>query len=119
MPDEANEAWGRRGDLRVTERICGESHFGVTLRECPHCGQGFAFVFSERIDWRGGNDPQSTLVIPISQQEQVALRQAGDSAEGVLRSLSPRRHLDAYFGSESASHDVQWRDAAPLLMLHD
>ena len=119
MPDDAAQAWAARSTLSVTDRVCQESHFGVTLRACGHCGQRFASVFSERIDWRGGNDPQSTLLIPVDHDEASALLAAGESIEATLRTLSPRRHLDAYFGAESTTHDLQWRDAAPLLMPHD
>jgi hypothetical protein len=33
------------------------------------CGQAFATVFTERIDWVGGEDPQTWLVLPLTSDE--------------------------------------------------
>ena len=117
IPDDAETAWRTRGDLTATATVCREPHFAVALVACSACGQSFASVFSERIDWRDGNDPQSTLLIPVSAVEARAVESAGDDVERVLHRLGARRHLDAYFGA-GPKHDVTWSEATPRFMPH-
>ncbi|MEM6292825.1 MAG: hypothetical protein AAGA54_16240 [Myxococcota bacterium] len=117
MPEDAAVAWRDRTQLVAVADLCHESHFSVALQRCSACGQQFASVFSERIDWHGGNDPQSTLLLPVEDAEASALLSAGDDVEHVLHTLGPRKHLDAYFGSGPA-HEVHWSDGAPLFMPH-
>jgi len=55
-----------------------ESHFGVQLLACD-CGQHFAQVFTERIDWHGGEDDQTWLALPIRAGEVAELTACGEA----------------------------------------
>jgi hypothetical protein len=50
------------------------SHFGIDVLACPSCGQHFVAVFTETIDWAGGDDPQATVMLPLAPDEAGALR---------------------------------------------
>jgi hypothetical protein len=61
--EEADAAWAAHRGLTAEARLVDESHFDVALLRCPACGQRFASVFTERIDWVNGEDPQFTVVL--------------------------------------------------------
>ncbi|MEW5737603.1 MAG: hypothetical protein AB1938_01690 [Myxococcota bacterium] len=71
---DAMAAWeamrARRGKSLVQE-----SHFGVHLTQCA-CGQRFVVVFTERIDWQGGEDDQTWLSAPVTAEEASRLERA-------------------------------------------
>lgn len=75
------------------ETLLDESHLVVRLAACA-CGQRFAFVSCEVVDWSGGEDAQERLGIPIDAQEARALSEAGPGVETALpRVLGPRRFV--------------------------
>lgn len=45
----------------------------VSVTICIDCGQRFVRVFSEQIDWHGGDDPQHTEIVPARPDELTAL----------------------------------------------
>jgi hypothetical protein len=65
--------------LDLVSRLIDESHYIVTVRACPNCGQEFVRVFTERIDWQGGEDPQRITLLPITHDEAQALMAAGEN----------------------------------------
>jgi hypothetical protein len=52
--------------LKVTHKVIANSHFGVSLRECPNCGQRFTTIFIEFVDWSGGDDEQYFYIVPVT-----------------------------------------------------
>ncbi len=78
-PPVAKAAWQARGLLTTSAELIDESHFHVTIRVCPECGQRFVSVFTETIDWSEGDDPQYWTLLPVTEAEAVALVQQGDS----------------------------------------
>ena len=78
----------------VRQRIVDESHLGMTLLTCPRCGGTHVSIFTELIDWEGGDDSQASMRIPLPAAEADALRAAGEQAEAVLLAMHlSRRHL--------------------------
>src|SRR5690242_10499318 len=57
-PESAEAAYGALGTLTIDAELIDESHFRVTIRSCPDCGQQFVSVFAETVDWEAGEDPQ-------------------------------------------------------------
>jgi hypothetical protein len=91
-PADAGTAWGARGALIHGAELIDESHFHVMILGCPRCSQSFVSVFTETIDWEGGDDPQYWTLLPITAAEAAALVQQRDSlTETELQSLGPRR----------------------------
>jgi hypothetical protein len=89
--------------------LISESHYSVTIAVCPRCGQRFVLVFTETIDWAGGNDPQSWSVLPVTEAEAADLTRAGSAVtEDQLEALGPgRRSLYSYWPSD-AERKARW-----------
>ena len=98
-PPEPNAAWEARRRLTQLADLIDESHLHIQLLSCPACGQDFASVFSESVDWVDGDDPQYWCLLPLSHQTLAALR--GPSADDLLGTLA----------SAAAAHPVLHRDA--------
>jgi hypothetical protein len=119
--DDAAKVWDDHGALDLVARVADESHFVADVLACPCCGQRFASLFCERIDWQGGNDPQDWLLVPLSADEASAVVAAGEQgAERVLSSLTaPRRFLLRYYPASSNDPEVGWRDGRVIVPPHD
>jgi len=76
-------------------RLVDESHFGVSILRCAHCGQHFLSLFCERVDWADGDDPQTTVVIPVDEDEVQRLATANVAADEnvILRILANERRF--------------------------
>jgi hypothetical protein len=96
--------------LRETHRLVEQSHFGVSLRECPECGQAFASIFTEFVDWSGGEDAQFFDIVPLTGAEVTSLAAQGSRVDlvklGALGSV--RRRLSSAWptGEEKT---IAWR----------
>jgi len=91
-PPAAAAAWEARGTLTHVADLIDDSHFHVMILACPHCAQRFVSVFTETIDWQGGDDPQDWALLPLSAEE--AAEPAGQGAslsEARLNALAPDR----------------------------
>lgn len=89
-PESAGIAWKAQQGLASECVLIDESHFIVKIRRCPICAQRFVSVFTERIDWLGGDDPQAWTVLPISQAE-AQLLLFSERIEASLADLAPDR----------------------------
>ncbi|HEX8500193.1 MAG TPA: hypothetical protein VF659_06330 [Pyrinomonadaceae bacterium] len=78
-PADAGAAWGARGGLTRLRELIDESHFIVAILACPGCGQQYVSVFTEMIDWVGGNDPQYWTLLPLTRAEAEGLLRQGAS----------------------------------------
>jgi len=74
-PADASAAWVARAELSRVRVLIDESHFIVAILACPVCAQRYLSVFTEMIDWEGGEDPQDWTLLPIT----------GGEAEGLIR----------------------------------
>lgn len=60
----------------VIETYADDGHISRRLVKCKLCGQLYFREFYEEIDWRDGNDPQYTTLIPVKTNAQIeALKQ--------------------------------------------
>lgn len=109
--------------MRTTDvaALVEESHFSIRVTACA-CGQEFAVVFTERIDWREGNDDQTWVSLPLTVGESAALRADAAGAEGALRSLAlaviGRRFLVRAW-TEGPSPTAWWRTSGFGIGPHD
>lgn len=116
--DDAAGAWqamhARRG-----ANLVQESHFGLHLTACT-CGQPFVVVFTERVDWKGGEDQQDWLCLPVNAGEVATLTQTpADALPGVVKALGPgRRFLVRSFPTGGAL-SAWWRDGGFTIGPHD
>lgn len=72
-PHEAEAAWEARPVLATVAELVHESHYSVKILSCPSCGQNFLSVFTEWVDWAGGEDPMYWTVVPVDTGEVAAL----------------------------------------------
>jgi hypothetical protein len=118
-PEDPEAAWAARRGLTCEAELVDESHFHVLILACGVCGQRFVSVFTETIDWTGGNDPQYSTVLPLTREEAGALAQGGESGiETRLNALgSGRRSLMHDFPRDGPAR-TEW-GAGMLVGPHD
>lgn len=70
------------------------------------CGQPFVVVFTERVDFHGGEDTQVELAVSVSPEELRQLKAAGEALTSTLtRLVQGRRFLVKRTGVEP-----RWRE---------
>jgi hypothetical protein len=91
---DAGALWSSRPWTTLT-RLIEDSHFGVTISGCPRCAQRFVRIFTEFVDWSGGDDAQHWDVLPVSEEEARELAAQGEDVSLTqIEALSDgRRHL--------------------------
>lgn len=96
-----------------------ESHFGLHLTACS-CGQRFVTVFTERIDWVGGEDDQTWLVLPVRDEESDRLEASpSDAVPGLVTAMGQgRRFLVRSFPTGGAL-SAWWRESGFGIGPHD
>jgi hypothetical protein len=99
--------------LRNTRSLVERSHFGISLRECPECGQAFAAIFTEFVDRAGGEDAQYFDFVPLTAAEVRSLAAQGSRVDlaqlGALGSV--RRRLSSSWPT-GAKKEIAWRTGA-------
>jgi hypothetical protein len=88
-PNRAGAVWKSRHLLEKEIDLIDESHFHVMILACRSCGQRFVSVFTEKIDWDGGDGAQSWSLMPITVEEQANFSATLSEAE--LERLGPGR----------------------------
>ncbi len=78
---QAVEAESARRSLIEISRLVDESHFIVRILKCAHCGQRYVSVFTEMIDWSGGDDAQYWSLLPLSEDEAAQLIEQGERVD--------------------------------------
>jgi hypothetical protein len=109
-PSSAEAAWEARGQLKREELLVDESHYRVMILSCSACAQRFISIFSEKIDWAGGEDPQFWTVVPLTHEEAGDLCcRRGSLSEAELMSLAHgRRSLQRDFPKGADKPSVCW-----------
>jgi hypothetical protein len=118
-PVDADAAWQARSTLVVAFDLIDESHFHVMILKCPHCSQHFLSVFTETIDWQGGDDSQYSTLLPLLAAEVATLTQDGQILlESTFTALGiDRKHLkhDHPKGMRATSYWVEAPSVGPPL----
>ena len=102
----------------VIESFVHESHFSVSLRRCGACGRVFLRIFTELIDWQGGNDSQAWISTPLNGNEAEALRSGGDW-EGFISRMRPDHRYLAQVYPRSGDGGASWRQGKITILPHD
>jgi hypothetical protein len=117
---EAPVAWAHRPRFRSVARLLDEPHFGVSILECPECGQAFVSVFAETIDWADGDDPQEWRVVPVTAVEAQALVAQGDGVKlGAIEEVGVGRRFLEVSHPKAGPKRIAGRAGALLLPPHD
>jgi hypothetical protein len=92
--DDAEAAWRHFLQGVDTEvPIADDPHFIVTIVRCRACPQAFIKIFTEFIDWSGGDDPQYTTIMPVTDAEAAAFTDGSMSPLQAGSIGAGRRHL--------------------------
>ena len=106
--DDAHTVWDYYEDGLVVEReLVGEPHFIVQLRRCDECGQKFVWIFSESVDWEGGEDAQRRSIVPLADGEAESLDVRALPALG-----DGRRYLETWWPTDTRDQKVGWTTSA-------
>ena len=90
--DDAASAWEA---LRASghQSLVSEDRWSVEISSCS-CGQSFAVVFTERVDYRGDGDDLTWLALPITRDERAKLaRCSKPDVPGVLQGFGGSRRF--------------------------
>jgi hypothetical protein len=60
---------------------------------CRDCSQAFIRIFTEFIDWSGGDDPQYITIMPVTEAEAAAFTDGSLSPLQAGKLGTDRRHL--------------------------
>jgi hypothetical protein len=110
---ETARAFVEAGGLVTDRTVVDESHFIVSLRRCAACGQPFVSIFTEFVDWSGGDDAQYRDLVPVTADEAQAVLDQGEQVDPrFLGSLGEgRRRLSSDWPS-GGRRSVRWRTGA-------
>lgn len=112
-PESAAAAWS---DCR---RCVDDPHLGVTLLRCMQCGDPALRIFTELIDWAGGDDSQASVIVPFPASAAGSLagiRDAG-AVGAALDALPLRRYLLRCQPRGVTEPDRwAWMDGRPFLL---
>lgn len=61
--------------------LVDESHVGVSILRRVQCRQHFLSLFCERVDWADSDDPQTRVVVAVSEDEVQRLQTANIAAD--------------------------------------
>lgn len=109
-PDTPEAAWAARLEHERVAHLIAESHFVVSILRCLACDQHFVSIFTETIDWEGGNDPQYVTVMPLTNEEAARLLNLRDQlGEADLNALpSERRSLSQNWPEYAKESALTW-----------
>lgn len=98
--------------LTPTHRVVDDSHFGVSVRVCPSCGQQFVVIFTEFVDWSGGDDSQYFDIVPVTGDEAASLVAASGVDLAALGALGAGRRRLSSDWPAGGSKTISWRTGA-------
>lgn len=118
LADDAERAWSASRTTRLGALV-EESHFSVQLTACS-CGQRFVTVFTERIDWSGGEDDQTWVSAPVDEEEarQLEACAVNDCPALVVKLAGDRRFLVRFFPT-GGTLGCHWRERGLRIGPHD
>jgi hypothetical protein len=79
------------------------------VRRCVECAQQFFWIFTERVDWEGGEDAQRRNVVPMSPEEAQTLAESSDLDPAFVASLvGDRRRLETDWPTGELEQRSEW-----------
>lgn len=110
--------------IRKAEHIAtlvDESHFGASILRCVQCRQHFLSLFCERVDWADSDDPQTTVAVPISEDEVQRLKTASVAADenAILEIVAHERRFLYHDMPKGAAETLAWKTRTLFIPGHD
>lgn len=119
-----DDSLAAREAIRKAEHIVmlvEESHFGVSILRCVRCGQHFLSLFCERVDWADSDDPQTTVAVPVSEDEVQRLRTANVAANEnvILEIVANERRFLYHDMPKGEPETLAWKTRTLFIPGHD
>ena len=119
-----DDSLAAREAIRKAKHIAGlvdESHFIVSILRCVRCGQHFLSLFCERVDWVDGDDPQTSVAVPVSEDEVRKLQTANIAADenAILEIVANERRFLYHDTPKSAAETLAWKTRTLFISGHD
>jgi len=113
-----------RDAIRKAEHVvmlADESHFGVSILRCVRCGQHFLSLFCERVDWADSDDPQTRVVVPVSEDEATRLQVANVAADenAILEIVANERRFLYQDRPKGTAETLAWKTRRLFIPGHD
>jgi hypothetical protein len=113
-----------REAIRKAEHIAtlmDQSHFGVSILRCVPCGRHFLSLFCERVDWADSDDPQTRIVVPVSEDEANRLQVANIAADEntILEIVANERRFLCHDMPKGAPETLAWKSRPLFIPAHD
>ena len=105
---EASKAWKAVTSIPIEEYLIDESHYIVSIRNCPSCSQRYLQVTTETVDWKDGEDPIFRTIIPIDDEERASLTANSPPKTSVLEAIGPRRRSLKYAWQKGEEPTTYW-----------
>ena len=115
---EASKAWKAVTSIPIEEYLIDESHYIVSIRNCPSCSQRYLQVTTETVDWKDGEDPIFRTIIPIDDEERASLTANRPPKTSVLEAIGPGRRSLKYAWQKGEEPSTYW-GAGVHVGLHD
>jgi hypothetical protein len=91
------------------QKLINGLHFEVKILVCDRCTQRFVSIFTERINWQGGEDPLYWTLMPITETEAADLiRRQSSLTEASLNALGPGRRCLQHDCPEASAPRTCW-----------
>ena len=113
--------WAKlRWHFRCVNELVDDSHFMVSIVECPKCGQRWVRIMTELVDWGEGNDSQARVLAPLTPEEAKQLAGFGSQITEQLLTevVSDRKHLVSS-SPRSGGRGVGWIEGPLTILPHD
>jgi hypothetical protein len=109
-----------RKGRRIAE-LADESHFHAAVSRCESCGQRFLTLFCECVDWADGEDPQTWIAAPVSEDEAQQLLAANIAADenAMLRIVPSERRFLYHDMPKGAPETLAWVTRMLFIPGHD
>lgn len=118
--DSAEAAAERRRGFSRVASLVDESHFTVRILECSHCGQRCVSVFTEMIDWSGGDDAQYWSLLPLTRDESERLMAQGEDVDvRTIEELGRERRFLQVDHPTGKPKRILWAEGSLLIGPHD
>ena len=96
-PQDVDEA------LEVIKTLADESHYSMHLRKCRTCGQLYADVWYEIVDWDEGKDQMFSFYIPVQTDAEVEQLKRASPMSLDLLDFFPRINEDRQGGTRKVA----------------
>lgn len=115
-PDPAIARAARR---EMKSMLIDESHLIVSIQNCVECGQAFLSVFTEQVDWLGGDDAQAQVLVPLTADEEHCVAGMTEVTEQALLSLQLKKSMLWWVYPTGQDPKGSWKDGPLVILPHD